>query len=83
MRDLGQFLRAVWRLSWPYFWSEERWTARLLLASIIALNLLLVGMTVVLNFWNGAFYNSLQNKEWDAFISLLLFGRPSDEGFLG
>lgn len=83
MRDLGHFLRAAWRLAWPYFWSEERWAARLLLASIVALNLLLVGMNVVLNFWNGAFYDSLQNKEWDAFISLLLFGRLSEGGFFG
>ena len=41
MQDLGRFLRTAWRLAWPYYWSEERWIARLLLASIVALNLLL------------------------------------------
>lgn len=82
MRDLGQFLRAAWRFASPYFWSEERWAARLLLASIVALNLVLVGLQVVLNFWNGAFYDSLQNKDWDAFISLLLVGRFGEGGFM-
>jgi len=75
MRGLGPFLRDAWRLALPYFRSEERWSARLLLAVIVVLNLALVGMTVVLNFWNRAFYNALQDKDWDGFIHLLLFWR--------
>ena len=78
MRGLGPFMRDAWRLALPYFRSEERWSARLLLAAIVVLNLALVGMTVVLNFWNRAFYNALQDKDWDGFIHLLLFWR-SDE----
>jgi putative ATP-binding cassette transporter len=68
-------LRDAWRLGRPYFSSEERWSARLLLFAIIAMNLFLVGMDVVLNFWNGAFYDSLQNKDWQSFISLLIVGK--------
>ena len=64
--------RDAWRLARPYFSSEERWSARGKLAAIIALNLAMVGMDVVLNFWNRAFYNSLQDKDWDSFIHLLL-----------
>ena len=82
--SLRDVLRDAWRLASPYYRSEERWTARLMLASIIIMNFALVGMTVVLNYWNGAFFDSLQNKNWDAFINLLLFWRaPSAEsGFM-
>ncbi len=82
MRGLGPFLRSAWRLALPYFRSEEKWSARLLLASIVALNLLLVGMTVVLNFWNREFYNALQARNWDAFIDLLFFYRRTDSGLM-
>jgi putative ATP-binding cassette transporter len=83
MQGLRPFLADAWRLSRPYFVSEERWSARLLLLVIVAMNLLLVAMDVVLNFWNGAFYDSLQNKDWKAFIELLFLYRHSDEGFFG
>lgn len=80
MRGLAPFLKDAWRLARPYFYSEERWSARLLLFSIIALNLMLVGMNVVLNFWNGAFFDSLQNKDWHAFINLLFFYQRMPSG---
>ncbi len=83
MRGIGPFLRDAWRLALPYFRSEEKWSARLLLAVIVALNLSLVGMTVILNFWNRAFYNTLQDKDWNGFIHLLLFYRSDEKsGFL-
>jgi len=82
MVKLGPFLGDAWRLALPYYQSEEKWSARLLLGSIISLNLLLVGMTVVLNYWNGAFYDSLQNKDWDLFIQLLFTYRTGEAGFM-
>lgn len=82
MRSLSGFLRDVWRLSLPYFRSEERWSARLLLGAIITMNLMLVGMNVILNFWNGAFYDSLQTKNWHEFIQLLLLWRSGKAGFM-
>jgi putative ATP-binding cassette transporter len=82
MRDLGPFLRDAWKLAKPYFNSEERWSARVLLLSIIALNLLMVGMDVVLNFWNNAFYTSLQEKDWGTFVSLLFFYKHTSSGFM-
>ncbi len=78
MRRLLPFLRDAWQLSKPYFNSEERWSARLLLLAIIVLNLSLVGIDVLLNFWNGAFYDSLQDKDWTSFISLLFLGKFTD-----
>ena len=53
----------VWKLSIPYFKSEEKWKARALLASIVALNLLGVYLLVLLNNWNQVFYDALQNKD--------------------
>ncbi|WP_295953667.1 ABC transporter ATP-binding protein/permease [Rhodoferax sp.] len=53
----------VWKLSIPYFQSEEKWKARALLASIVALNLLGVYLLVLLNNWNQVFYDALQNKD--------------------
>jgi putative ATP-binding cassette transporter len=82
MRGLGPFLKDAWHLARPYFTrSEERWSARLLLAVIIGLNLSLVGMSVVLNFWNRAIYNSLQDKDWVSFLKLLFWYRRMPDGF--
>jgi putative ATP-binding cassette transporter len=82
MRSLGPFLRDAWLLSKPYYNSEEKWSARGLLAAIIALNLGLVALDVVLNFWNGAFYDTLQNKDWKSFLSLLFWFRSDADGFM-
>lgn len=80
MRNTGALLRDAWRLGIPYFKSEERWTARLLLFVVLALNLGGVALLVLLNNWNGEFFNSLQNKNWDAFLGLLLTWAPSEGG---
>jgi vitamin B12/bleomycin/antimicrobial peptide transport system ATP-binding/permease protein len=64
-------LRAVWSLARPYWFSEERWVARGLLATIVILNLGLVGINVLLNQWNNAFFNALQEKDFAAFLHQL------------
>jgi putative ATP-binding cassette transporter len=81
MRGLGPFLKDAWHLALPYFRSEERWSARGLLAAIIALNLTTVGLSVLFNFWRADFYNSLQVKDWDTFIQLLLVYHKTETGF--
>ena len=58
----GGFLRKLWALSWPYFWSEEKWKALGLLALIVALSLGLVYLNVVFNYWYKDFYNALETK---------------------
>ena len=66
--------RSLWNILGPYWWSEEKWAGRGLLAFIIALNLGLVGLTVLFNQWNRLFYNSIQNKDFAAFkIQLVRF----------
>ena len=79
---LGVVLRDAWRLASPYFRSEQRWSARLLLGAIIAMNFVLVGINVQLNAWQGAFFNSIQGKDAVAFQELLLLGHRTDEGYM-
>jgi putative ATP-binding cassette transporter len=67
-----QFLRDLWVLARPYWFSEEKWGARGLLAIIVALNLGMVGIMVLLNQWNNAFYNTLQDKDLEGFYQQLL-----------
>ena len=82
MTKLRSFLRDVWHLSRPYYRSEEKWSAWGLLLSIVSLRLLLVGMTVILSFWNREFFNSLQDKDFAAFFGLLFVYRRTPSGFM-
>jgi putative ATP-binding cassette transporter len=61
------FLRKLWALSWPYYWSEEKWIARGLLLVIVALSLGIVYVNVLITYWYNDFYNALQNKDVHAF----------------
>jgi putative ATP-binding cassette transporter len=70
--SLGSTLATIWRLAVPYFRSEDRKAGRILLVSVIAIELSLVGINVMLNRWYNAFYNALQNRDWDAFVTQLL-----------
>ena len=60
-------LSRVWALSLPYFKSDEKWRARLLLAACVGLNLGMVYMMVLFNDWNRVFYDALQNRDADVF----------------
>jgi putative ATP-binding cassette transporter len=66
-------LAIIWRLAAPFFRSEERLAGRVLLAAVIAIELALVAIDVLINQWNNRFYNALQDRNWDAFVSELLF----------
>ncbi|MGB4058865.1 MAG: ABC transporter ATP-binding protein/permease [Burkholderiaceae bacterium] len=72
--------RRVWALATPYFSSDQKWQARGLLATIVALNLGTVFMLVQINDWNRLFYDALQNKDQGVFwtqlgrFSYLAFG---------
>jgi len=61
-------LATVWRIASPYFRSEDRWPGRILLAAVIAIELSIVGITVLINEWNARFYNALQDHNWNAFV---------------
>jgi len=68
VKGIIETLATVWRIASPYFRSEDRWPGRLLLVAVIAIELALVALTVLLNTWNAAFYNALQDKDWNAFV---------------
>jgi putative ATP-binding cassette transporter len=66
MTSLRDLARDVW-LTKGYWGSEERWSARVLLTSIIGLNLGLVGVNVLQNEANGALFTSLQQRNAPGF----------------
>jgi len=67
-------LKEAWSIARPYWFSEERWVARGLLAAVLAMSLVQVWINVRLNTWRNDFYNSLQNYDEAAFFyQLALF----------
>ncbi|MET0879808.1 MAG: ABC transporter ATP-binding protein/permease [Tardiphaga sp.] len=73
MKNISSTLATVWRISAPYFRSEDKWAGRGLLAAIIAIELAIVGITVLINQWNSRFYNALQERNWDNFVSEIIY----------
>ena len=73
MDNIVRALRTFLRLALPYFRSEERWTARLLLLGIIGAELALVYVAVAAVNWNARFYNALEQRDWNAFYTELVF----------
>jgi vitamin B12/bleomycin/antimicrobial peptide transport system ATP-binding/permease protein len=56
------------RIAVPYYRSEDRWAGRVLLFTVIALQLFQVWLNVQFNTWYNTFYTALQNKDWNTFI---------------
>ena len=74
MTGFRSTLAIIWRLAIPYFMrSEDRVAGRVLLAAVVALELGVVTINVLINQWNARFYNALQDRAWDAFVSELLY----------
>src|SRR5262249_45846444 len=72
MRALRSFLRDFWRVAGPYWYGEDRWRARALLALLVAMNLASVYLAVLFNAWNNDFYNTFQSRDFAAFKWQLL-----------
>lgn len=66
-----RFAADLWQLVRPFWFSDERVAARLLLFGVVGLTLALVYMNVQFNTWYNAFYNSLQNKDKVAFFAAM------------
>ena len=71
MSASSTFLRDTWRLIKPYWTSNERFGAWLLLSAVIALTLAMVYMNVLFNDWYNSFYNALQEKDKASFWKLM------------
>jgi vitamin B12/bleomycin/antimicrobial peptide transport system ATP-binding/permease protein len=84
MRGIVLFLRDAWRLAWPYYSprSDERWSAIGLLLLNVVLKLGGVGGDVVFNFWNKAWFDSIQARDWKTFIELLTIGKYDADIFM-
>jgi putative ATP-binding cassette transporter len=65
---LATTLGAIWRLAVPYYHSEDRLAGRTLLAAVIAIEVAIVAINYQFNLWYERFYNSLQDRNWNAFI---------------
>ncbi|MGY2376053.1 ABC transporter ATP-binding protein/permease [Pseudomonas sp. SDO524_S393] len=61
-------LRNFWRLARPFWTSEQKYPALLLLLATVLMNLCLVGVNILNNFWNLHFYNALQDKDYPGFL---------------
>jgi putative ATP-binding cassette transporter len=73
VRGFFTTLGTIWGLALPYFRSEDRWPGRILLASVIGIELGLVAIEVLINQWNARFFNAIQDHNWDAFVGELLY----------
>lgn len=69
--NFRRFLRDLWHLTQPYWASEEKWAARGLLAAVIVLDLGTVFVSVEINQWQNAFFNTLEKKDQGEFMRLL------------
>ncbi|WP_374291489.1 ABC transporter ATP-binding protein/permease [Desulfovibrio desulfuricans] len=71
MRESKKFLSDLWRLARPYWTSEDRMAGIGLICIIVGMSLGLVYLNVLLNQWNNAFYDTLQNRDWQGFTHQL------------
>src|ERR1700738_1302059 len=62
------FFKDAWSLMRPYWKSQEKGIAILLLLVIIVLNLGQVYINVLITEWNNAFYNTLQDHNMREFM---------------
>jgi len=67
-----RFWRDTWSLVKPYWKSEEKFSAWLLLGAVIGLTLAMVYMSVLFNEWYNLFYNALQEKNVEEFWKQIL-----------
>lgn len=80
----GQFFRRTWAMITPYWRSEEKGKAWLLLAAVIGLSLFSVAISVWINHWYKDFYNALEHKDTAAFWQLIgYFGGIAAVAILG
>src|SRR6185295_18730450 len=64
MHRLREDLGEAYSLASDYWRSPERWSASALLGAIVVLNVAVVGTTLLFTYWQGAFYNALEAKDW-------------------
>lgn len=66
------FLKDFWLLLKPFLSGPQRWLNMAFLAAILTLVITGVQISVLLNKWNAAFYNALQDRNIEAFYSQIV-----------
>ncbi|MGH8438182.1 MAG: ABC transporter ATP-binding protein/permease [Pseudomonas sp.] len=61
-------LHNFWRLARPFWVSEQKYPALLLLLATVLMTLCLVAVNILTNFWNLHFYNALQAMDYPGFL---------------
>lgn len=64
----GDFLA----LALPFWKSDEKWSARGILALVLTLNFSLIYVSVLLNKWNNSFFDAIERHDFSAFEFQLL-----------
>jgi putative ATP-binding cassette transporter len=72
MHTVGEILRMFLALAVPYFRSEDRLRAWLLLAAVVGAELGLVLVAVLVTHWNARFFNALEARDWTSFGNELI-----------
>jgi vitamin B12/bleomycin/antimicrobial peptide transport system ATP-binding/permease protein len=69
VKNIRATLAIVWRIAAPYFRSEDKAAGWTLLITVIAIELSLVAIDVLVNQWYNRFYNDLQERNWNGFVT--------------
>lgn len=71
-RSYREFARQFFNLASPYWRSEQKYSAWFLLITVLSLNFIVIYFSVLINKWNGAFFDVLQNMQKDQYVPLLI-----------
>ncbi|MDR3555550.1 MAG: ABC transporter ATP-binding protein/permease [Syntrophobacteraceae bacterium] len=65
---MSEFVESFRRLALPYWNSQDKWKARVLLCAVVAMNLGMVYVLVEINLWIKQFYDVLQTGDKARFL---------------
>ena len=68
--DLAAKLRLFWSLARPFWKSEEKWRALLLLGAVLTTTTMQNWIGVRLSYWNRDFFNTVQRGDYSYFVHL-------------
>lgn len=75
-------LQTAFSLAAPYWRSPDRSIGVIFLVAVFFLNIGLVAIAVLLTYWQRAFFNALEAKDWEGFLGLLFSWDMTPDGFM-
>lgn len=82
MSKLANLGAAAFSIGIPFWRRSQNRKDLFLLLVVVFLTLLLVAIAVLLTYWQRAFFNSLEDRDWDAFINLLFTWQQTETGLM-